>query len=761
MEKLIVHPASKPQESLAGYILRLSELNGLRGFFDVLSLAGMSTQYASMISTFQLFDERRSHLGWLPAVIGRPLSELQSLTYALPRDIGRPESASWGAQQMPLRAMRTKHGCICPECLLEDPYVRQSWDWSLITTCSEHKRYLLSECPSCHTPISRARTEVCKCLCLYDFRDAALGAEERLKAQVDELTVFVSHETTYDYDFLLAWTTLAAISSDAPSLIPDLLKFAQLDCVTQHYHLKEALSVWDEGPTRFLKGVRENRSFLVSVLGPRCASLPFYRHSAAVKAAFALSECEKSMNGFTALGTSLPSSESESEAENFAAILSCSDVAYLLNVALRVVTTSIEYGALLPLRGPSVDGFGSWRFSVKDVVTFLSKIVVTSLQVGPTYRFADAGRPSGIFGVPGTGRLMGSLRNGTMRVVAYDAAIGLPSLSVQSTTLPEPVKEVENFIGIKEAGARLVVHPTLLYPLIKAKFIPATKVRGQFQISLEDFAIFHAKYVFAGELARELKTNHLNLAEKLMTCGANPISGPRVDGTIVYLFLRSDVAKLDLPKVASMKKYFTNTGRRPLSSPPTTKDYLTSAEAAQQLGISMPKLGILVRRNFIEGRTHFVGRNARYFLQVELDQYLSAFRNNAEFLPIHAAANFLGVSLWHLHQRWVKRRIIEVYDDGLQRYLRVSDLRRIDEERKELLTSKEASIILGVTQSTLLNWRAKGIVDAIPWGDSHAGGLLLFSSADIEKLRGDVDSLNVRSAKDGVKVFTRGLQRQK
>lgn len=61
---------------------------------------------------------------------------------------------------------------VCPACLLDNPYVRQAWNHSLVTACPEHKVALLDICPSCDLPLQQTRWDIARCDCGFELSAA-------------------------------------------------------------------------------------------------------------------------------------------------------------------------------------------------------------------------------------------------------------------------------------------------------------------------------------------------------------------------------------------------------------------------------------------------------------------------------------------------------------------------------------------------------------------------------------------------------------
>jgi hypothetical protein len=54
---------------------------------------------------------------------------------------------------------------ICPSCLAEKAYLRESWSYRAMTACARHEVALIDRCPQCQVQLSWSRPGVCHCEC--------------------------------------------------------------------------------------------------------------------------------------------------------------------------------------------------------------------------------------------------------------------------------------------------------------------------------------------------------------------------------------------------------------------------------------------------------------------------------------------------------------------------------------------------------------------------------------------------------------------
>ncbi len=150
-------------ESLRGYLIRSATMNGLAG------INGLTTSVVGRpIATFtprlaiKLADYCRCDVP--------EFFQLSGIEY---RDINGACLWQIGGHSITKgHFIRSTHQPLCPLCLQESPYLRNSWEVSLYTACSHHQSWLLDKCPQCSRRITIIRTVVDRCNCGFPFREA-------------------------------------------------------------------------------------------------------------------------------------------------------------------------------------------------------------------------------------------------------------------------------------------------------------------------------------------------------------------------------------------------------------------------------------------------------------------------------------------------------------------------------------------------------------------------------------------------------------
>lgn len=159
--------APHADESLGGFLLRLSEANGYDGIADLLCAAGVSHRATLMRN--QLFTLRSDYDAL--RIIGRiAVGDPNALSGYLARPI--TESSMLFEHCLIERdAVLGVRAQICPQCLGEHGFVPLAWDYPAVTVCTKHACVLLDHCENCRTTIDWGRSSLLHCSeCGWDYR---------------------------------------------------------------------------------------------------------------------------------------------------------------------------------------------------------------------------------------------------------------------------------------------------------------------------------------------------------------------------------------------------------------------------------------------------------------------------------------------------------------------------------------------------------------------------------------------------------------
>jgi len=155
----------KADESLRGYLLRLSIENGYRSLSKFMEISGSPK---SRPSTFDSFD-----LAPLSDLTAQPKADLERLVYRPTGDSSR----LFLGHTIPSFLISPDRLKFCPSCIEEEPSFKAIWDLQLSVVCLEHRTYLISECEECKRPATWFGSPWYQCACKHDLRCSPAQSE--------------------------------------------------------------------------------------------------------------------------------------------------------------------------------------------------------------------------------------------------------------------------------------------------------------------------------------------------------------------------------------------------------------------------------------------------------------------------------------------------------------------------------------------------------------------------------------------------------
>ena len=166
-KQLLRTPAPQPDESLMGYILRLSETN----YYDtpkwILDLAGLKI-YSLKMGWRKLCDDSFDFT-LFKQIAKLTEEEVNEMKHEFIRNSDYEQChTQW---HVPISSLRFDRPMVCPDCLRENPFCRKFWDLLVVTVCPQHHSLLLDICPSCQERITWNRKSVSRCSCGCDWRE--------------------------------------------------------------------------------------------------------------------------------------------------------------------------------------------------------------------------------------------------------------------------------------------------------------------------------------------------------------------------------------------------------------------------------------------------------------------------------------------------------------------------------------------------------------------------------------------------------------
>jgi hypothetical protein len=160
-EKLMERFSPDPDESLLGYITRLTEAN---------NLASSEYLYRVVQNNTPTYPSRTDLLSFANYA-GCAFSDLDTIHYTRTMsDIGKGQYR-FGNQILSKECFLSHYyPKVCPHCLEERQVLMMLWDLTLFCICPKHACLLIDTCTKCKKRISWKRAHVSKCSCGQDLR---------------------------------------------------------------------------------------------------------------------------------------------------------------------------------------------------------------------------------------------------------------------------------------------------------------------------------------------------------------------------------------------------------------------------------------------------------------------------------------------------------------------------------------------------------------------------------------------------------------
>lgn len=162
-QSLLITPKPFGDESLSGYILRLTEENFYEKVSHIYLLSNLWETVVGRSKNGNLLNPLNDNLEKLSELINCSLDDLGKLTFSS-NDAISP-FFQYRNEPIPRQAIHTTKTKICPKCLAETAYHRKTWDLVPVTACIKHEIILIDRCPKCRKELSWSRTKVLECSC--------------------------------------------------------------------------------------------------------------------------------------------------------------------------------------------------------------------------------------------------------------------------------------------------------------------------------------------------------------------------------------------------------------------------------------------------------------------------------------------------------------------------------------------------------------------------------------------------------------------
>lgn len=629
--------------------------------------------------------------------------------------------------EFPGELIRFFYQPVCPQCAAEG-YYRAETSVALFEYCTKHGRKLVRTCPECDSLYGPGQRGIDQCSCKAkistnpSIRGFAFGERRLYQAMEDGDQAWVSR--------LLTFVRILEIERE-----PDYVKRSRL----LSYAALLAMEV-EHGVRAFARHQQRRYPHLI----PRVwLARLLANHSPARQAA---EDLALRLSRDYDLSTAKATQEAVSN-EDLLLLLDSRAASAALGITHNTLTSLSTEGILKRIERSSIIRN---RYSSHEISALMTRLSESSRSEfhGPedqtrTQTYADE---------------LAELDAKVRIVGRFDIARGLPSLrSIKIKDAPrtpsriavpwaagsreeydgtEIQSEDEQLTGLQETADRLGTYLDAVRRVEKtgllSRHVPSgAKARQPMMFAAKDVEAFDRLYVFVGNLATQLATGATSLSDKLAAVGVHPVSGPRIDGALVNVFRRSDIGKVDLEHVKTLKDYPTRAGRKPAGR--VTYDqtvWMTAVEAADELALNTQQIAALQRSGYLQAEVppHREADNRKYFRRTavkRLEDELASLRT------IESVALEVGLTKREFVVRFIESGFIECAAPLGEVRVRQSDLPRIQENLKRFLSTAQAGTVLNTHSRYLLTAERGGRITRAPENETQIRGVVLFRRIDV------------------------------
>jgi hypothetical protein len=179
--KFLVHPKPFFDESLKGYIARLTTLNQYKSDSWIYQKTGLVYENGYILTNINNISPSRSSLAQLAEVSDNQAYDLWGLTfYNQFGDLFEKTFNDTLKNHLRKFALNNRDTRFCPICLEENVYFRKLWELDIYNVCHKHNCLMISKCPKCSKKVTLRIPPIgnCECGFIFSHSDPIFVSEE-------------------------------------------------------------------------------------------------------------------------------------------------------------------------------------------------------------------------------------------------------------------------------------------------------------------------------------------------------------------------------------------------------------------------------------------------------------------------------------------------------------------------------------------------------------------------------------------------------
>lgn len=254
-----MHPKPFFDESLKGYIARISTLNGYESCSWVYQNSGLTQKDGKQMINVNKISPSTVSLEKLANLTLNVESELWALSYY--DQFGDFEDHPFNEtiiNYLKKNALNTSRNAkYCPDCLKENEYFRKLWELTVYNVCHKHHCLMISKCPRCDRSVDLRIPPIGECKCGFEYKHSA---QTYVSEEYSELERAIQSKVCPDENFNLTDNQLLKndfrvfmyIVVDFTKLLVKVLEGDISNPLTNNYQITSfAYRAFTEWPKRF------------------------------------------------------------------------------------------------------------------------------------------------------------------------------------------------------------------------------------------------------------------------------------------------------------------------------------------------------------------------------------------------------------------------------------------------------------------------------------------------------------------------------
>lgn len=529
---------------------------------------------------------------------------------------GRSDSIIWNGLTVQLGDLQLSHPKFCVRCLIEKGYAASIWDHVASVACAEHRVLLVDSCPCCgeNWTIQNARHE-CGC----NLSEMASAQTQCSDAAASLLPQIVSDQ---DQSGIERLTELQHLTQHWKALGLELSD----DVLAELYPVLFEGN-WPDGLPTCAPS---------QAVHPRILLMPLLASASPQTRDFAkrlLHQNAKPLHARNLGSTSLGVAET----------------AAVLGVGLSCLKSLVSANQLAPIAGG--------RYSASEVNALLIGLRGEALPKGKglPLRLIRAGKYR-----RSLSWILDRIKSNEITAYNCPDVGGLGQIVVDKAEVVSRREcGIPDAYDLAGAADHLGTNTESVRKLIKIGLLPADRGSScsavQWRISASDLNKFEERYEFGSAYAKRCGVPTRSAIYKLRERDIHPVSGPGVDGGATYLFLRTQLAGIDIHDPSTVTIPDANL-RGPHTRLTTNDAMWSSQQAATELGLSPRYIRELVKQEWM-AVSSVIGRRWM-FRAIDVKQLRRQI--SEDFVEVENAAEYFEQSTRQFQRTWLDTKQIPV-----------------------------------------------------------------------------------------------------